>query len=57
MRLVIKDDYNGVSEWSAKYIKKRILEFAPTSDRFFTLGLPTGIKKIHEHRLNFLSII
>jgi glucosamine-6-phosphate deaminase len=42
MRLVILDDYNRVSEWAAKYIKKRILQFKPTEDRYFTLGLPTG---------------
>jgi glucosamine-6-phosphate deaminase len=43
MRLVIMDDYDGVSEWSAKFIKKRIMDFAPTADRLFTLGLPTGL--------------
>ncbi|CAF0708665.1 unnamed protein product [Brachionus calyciflorus] len=42
MRLVILDDNDGVSEWAAKYIKKRILDFAPSADRYFVLGLPTG---------------
>ena len=42
MRLIILEDYNSVSEWAAKYIKKRILEFQPGPDRYFTLGLPTG---------------
>ena len=44
MRLIILDDYDRVSEWAAKYIKRRILQFQPSPDRFFTLGLPTGIK-------------
>ena len=42
MRLVILENYNDTSEWAAKYIKKRIRDFAPSQDRFFTLGLPTG---------------
>ena len=42
MRLVIMDDYKAVGEWSAKYIKKRINDFAPNPNRFFVLGLPTG---------------
>jgi glucosamine-6-phosphate deaminase len=42
MRLVILDDYVKVSEWAAKYIKKRINDFNPGPDRYFTLGLPTG---------------
>lgn len=42
MKLVILDDYSGVSEWVAKYIRKRILDFKPTADRYFVLGLPTG---------------
>lgn len=42
MRLVILDDYDKVSEWSAKYIRRRILDFNPGPDKYFTLGLPTG---------------
>ena len=43
MRLIILNDYNEVSEWSAKYIAKRINDFAPNAEKYFTLGLPTGI--------------
>lgn len=43
MRLVILDNYAGVSDWAAKYIKKRINDFKPTEDRYFVLGLPTGL--------------
>jgi glucosamine-6-phosphate deaminase len=42
MRLVILDDYELVSDWAAKYIKKKIKEFAPSPSCYFTLGLPTG---------------
>ena len=43
MRLVITKDYPEMSEWAARYIKKRINDFKPGPDRFFVLGLPTGL--------------
>ncbi|KAF7258028.1 hypothetical protein EG68_04939 [Paragonimus skrjabini miyazakii] len=42
MRLLILDNPDDVAEWVAKYVRKRILDFAPTKDRYFVLGLPTG---------------
>ncbi|OXB63574.1 hypothetical protein ASZ78_014199, partial [Callipepla squamata] len=42
MRLVILEDYDQASEWAAKYICNRIIQFKPTQGRYFTLGLPTG---------------
>jgi glucosamine-6-phosphate deaminase len=42
MRLVITEDYSKVSEWAAKYIKKRVKQFGASADHYFTLGLPTG---------------
>lgn len=42
MRLVILDDYDKTSEWAARYIKKRIHDFKPGPEKYFTLGLPTG---------------
>ncbi|XP_063415746.1 glucosamine-6-phosphate isomerase 2-like [Mytilus trossulus] len=42
MRLVILDNYDYVSEWAAKYIRRRIKDFNPGPDKYFTLGLPTG---------------
>ena len=42
MRLVILDDYDLASDWAARYIRNRIVEFRPSADRYFTLGLPTG---------------
>ncbi len=42
MRLIIESDYDLVSKWAANYVAKRILEFAPTANKRFVLGLPTG---------------
>ena len=35
-------NFEAASEWAARYIRKRITEFDPTGDRFFTLGLSSG---------------
>ncbi|XP_023344341.1 glucosamine-6-phosphate isomerase isoform X2 [Eurytemora carolleeae] len=42
MKLIIRDTKDDVAEWAAKYIIKRINEFAPGPTRYFVLGLPTG---------------
>ena len=42
MRLVIEQDYAAMSTWAAEHVIKRINEFAPTADRPFVIGLPTG---------------
>ena len=42
MRLIIRPDYNEVSAWAAHHIARRILEYNPTAERPFVLGLPTG---------------
>ncbi|MCM1034251.1 MAG: glucosamine-6-phosphate deaminase [Paludibacter sp.] len=42
MRLIIEPDYQQLSEWAAKYVAKRINDAAPTMERPFKLGLPTG---------------
>lgn len=39
MRLIID---NEVGAWAAAYVKQQILQFGPTADRPFVLGLPTG---------------
>ncbi len=46
MRVIIRPDYEQVSTWAATYIKTRILSFAPTPERPFVLGLPTGSSPI-----------
>ncbi|XP_072048381.1 glucosamine-6-phosphate deaminase 1-like [Amphiura filiformis] len=42
MHLVILDDYDKTSEWAAKYVRNRILDFKPGPDKYFVLGVPTG---------------
>ncbi|GAB5566846.1 glucosamine-6-phosphate isomerase 1 [Prionailurus iriomotensis] len=42
MKLIILDHYSQASEWAAKYIRNRIIQFNPGPDQYFTLGLPTG---------------
>lgn len=42
MRLLPLKNKTQVGEWTAQYIAKRINQFAPTADRPFVLGLPTG---------------
>lgn len=42
MRLVILDNEDAVSDWAARYIRRRIRDFNPGPDRYFVLGLPTG---------------
>lgn len=42
MRLVILENDEEVSDWAARYIRKRINDFAPGPDNYFVLGLPTG---------------
>jgi len=42
MRVIIQDDYEKVSKWTANYIAESINKFAPSADNLFILGLPTG---------------
>ena len=42
MRLIIRPDYDTVSAWAANFVARRIREFAPSSNKPFVLGLPTG---------------
>jgi len=50
MRLIIKDNYEQVSNYVATYIKNRINEFAPTPEKPFVLGLPTGSSPIGTYK-------
>lgn len=51
MRVIIRDNADIASQYVADYMIKRILDFAPTPDRLFVLGLPTGSspEKIYKH--------
>ena len=50
MRLVIEPSYREVSEWAAAYIVNKINTFAPTPERPFVLGLPTGSTPLGTYR-------
>jgi len=50
MKLIIRDNDDAVGEWAARYVKKRILDFKPSADRYFVLGLPTGSTPIKMYR-------
>ncbi len=42
MRLIIQQNTTGISEWVANYVAVKINKYAPTAERPFVLGLPTG---------------
>jgi len=42
MRLMIHPNEDAVAGYVAQYIQQRILDFNPTAERPFVLGLPTG---------------
>ncbi|KAM9253010.1 glucosamine-6-phosphate deaminase 1 isoform 2-T2 [Dugong dugon] len=47
MKLIILENYSQASEWAAKYIRNRIIQFNPGPDKYFTLGLPTALPREH----------
>lgn len=42
MRVVIKPDYNNLSQWAADYVVYRINKHRPSPKKPFVLGLPSG---------------
>ena len=50
MRVVIKEDYSACAVWTANLIVRRIQEFAPSAERPFVLGLPTGSTPLGVYR-------
>lgn len=50
MRLIIRDDSAAVGEYIGNYVAKRILDFKPTAERPFVLGLPTGSSPIPTYK-------
>ncbi|KAI8979543.1 glucosamine-6-phosphate isomerase [Mycotypha africana] len=50
MRLVIRDDYDEVTEYVANYIKERVKQFNPTAERPFVIGLPTGSSPVSVYK-------
>ncbi|PVV00499.1 hypothetical protein BB560_005117 [Smittium megazygosporum] len=51
MRLIIREDPQAASYYTANYIRRRILEFNPTAERPFVLGLPTGSSPIAIYKI------
>ncbi|MDR3193984.1 MAG: glucosamine-6-phosphate deaminase [Tannerella sp.] len=50
MRLLIEPNYETLSEWAANYIAAKIRKAAPTAERPFVLGLPTGSSPLGTYR-------
>lgn len=46
MRVLIQPTYAEISKWTAQYIASKINQFAPTADKPFVIGLPTGSSPI-----------
>jgi glucosamine-6-phosphate deaminase len=42
MRLIIQDNHELASRWAANYIARKIILAAPTAEKPFVMGLPTG---------------
>lgn len=62
MRLIIRDDTETAAEYVAEYIIERINSFAPTAEKPFVLGLPTGsspvpiyVALVTAHRMGHIS--
>lgn len=51
MRLIVRDNASLAAQYVAEYVLNRIREFAPTADRPFVLGLPTGSSPIDIYRI------
>lgn len=50
MRVIIQPDYDSISKWTASYIASRINKFAPTADKPFVIGLPTGSSPVGTYK-------
>jgi glucosamine-6-phosphate deaminase len=52
MKLVIQENFDALSLWVASYVRRRIIEFAPTAQKPFVLGLPTGGSPIGTYKVH-----
>lgn len=50
MRLIIQPDYDKMSKWAANYVVAKINSAAPTAEKPFVLGLPTGSSPLGMYR-------
>lgn len=67
MRVIIQPNYEQLSRWAAEYVINKINAAAPTKERPFVLGLPTGssplgmyaelVKANKEGRVSFQNVV
>lgn len=67
MRILIHENYQALSKWTAYYIASRINEFNPSADNPYVLGLPTGssplatyaelIELVKQGKLSFKNVV
>ncbi|MCR5190542.1 MAG: glucosamine-6-phosphate deaminase [Bacteroidales bacterium] len=67
MRVIIRNNYENMSKWTADYIVEKINKFNPTSENPFVLGLPTGstplgtyrelINRYKERKVSFKNVV
>ena len=67
MRVIIEPNYEKLSQWAANYVVNKINAAAPTADRPFVLGLPTGsspigmyqnlVKAYKEGKVSFKNVL
>lgn len=67
MRVIIEPNYEQLSRWAAEYVISKINTVAPTAERPFVLGLPTGsspigmykelVKANKEGRVSFKNVV
>lgn len=50
MRIIIHDNYESLSKWTAYYVAKKIRDFNPAPGKPFVLGLPTGSSPIGTYK-------
>jgi len=50
MRLLIQKNYNSLCRWTSDYIIRRINTFAPSKEKPFVIGLPTGSSPLGVYR-------
>jgi len=50
MRIIIHNDYQGLSKWTAYYVAHAINQFKPTPSKPYVLGLPTGSSPLGTYR-------
>lgn len=67
MRVIIQNNYEALSKWAAEHVIERINKFAPTPEKPFVLGLPTGstptgmyrnlVRAYKEGRVSFKNVV